>query len=170
MRQAAFAFVSLALWAAAGAAPQGPGEPPYGGISPAAGRIYHVEYLRAFPGKSDDYDRFVKTVFRPMLDAMVARGIWIKYGFLTVPYHGPSPCTDYTHIFVAQLQGFAALDREQKAWSEVQKKFHPDEEDLPKIREMVDLEVINSAPRRSSAGPPRRIPPLFRGRAPRSAA
>jgi len=85
-----------------------------------------------------------------MLDAMVARGIWTRYGFLTVPYHGASPCADYTHIFVAQLQGFAALDREQKAWSEVQKKFHPDEaerrrlfeEDLPAIRDMVREEFL----------------------------
>jgi len=150
MRQAAIVFVSLVLLSAAGAASQGPGEPPYGGAPPGAGRIYHVEYLRAFPGKSDDYDRFVKTVFRPMLDAMVARGIWVRYGFLAVPYHGPSPCADYTHVFVAQLPNFAALDREQKAWGELQKKFHPDEaerrrlfeEDLPAIREMVREEFL----------------------------
>ena len=150
MRQAAIVFVSLILLSTAGAASQGPGEVPYGGAPPGVGRIYHVEYLRAFPGKSDDYDRFVKTVFRPMLDAMVARGIWTRYGFLTVPYHGPSPCADYTHIFIAQLQGFAALDREQKAWSEVQKKLHPDEaerrrlfeEELPAIREMVREEFL----------------------------
>ena len=149
MGKIALASVLLALAAATGAAPQGPGEPAYGGPG-SAGRIYHVEYLLAFPGKSDDYDRFVKTVFRPMLDEMVARGIWIKYGFLTVPYHGPSPCADYTHVFVAQLPNFAALDREQKVWGELQKKFHPDEaerrrlfdEDLPKIREMVREEFL----------------------------
>jgi hypothetical protein len=150
MRKVVLAFVLIVLAAATGAAPQGPGEPPYGGPATAAGRIYHVEYLRAFPGKSDDYDRFVKTVFRPMLDEMVARGIWIKYGFLTVPYHGPAPCADYTHVFVAQLPGFAALDREQKVWGLMMKKFHPDEaerrrlfeEDLPKIREMVREEFL----------------------------
>ncbi len=150
MRQAAIVFVSLALLAAAGAAPQGTGESPYGGAPPAAGRIYHIAYLRAFPGKSDDYDRFVKTVFRPMLDAMVARGIWSRYGFLTVPYHGPSPCADYTHVFVAQLQGFASLDGEQRAWGELQKKFHPNEaerrrlfeEELPGIRELVREEFL----------------------------
>ena len=150
MRQAAIVFVSLALLVTAGAAPQGTGEPVYGGGPSSAGRIYHVEYLRAFPGKSDDYDRFVRTVFRPMLDAMVARGIWTKYGFLAVPYHGASPCADYTHVFVAQLQNFAALDREQKACGEVQKKLHPDEaerrrlfeEDLPAIREMVREEFL----------------------------
>ena len=45
---------------------------------------------------------------------------------------------------------FAYLDREQKAWSEVQKKFHPDEaerrrlfeEDLPAIRDMVREEFL----------------------------
>jgi len=150
MRTTALAFVLLAMTVATGAAAQGPGEPPYGGSAGAVGRVYHVEYLRAFPGKSDDYDRFVKTVFKPILDEMVARGIWIKYGFLTVPYHGPSPCADYTHIFVAQLPGFAALDREQKVWGELLKKFHPDEaerrrlfeEDLPKIREMVREEFL----------------------------
>lgn len=150
MRQAAIAFVTLALLFAAGAVRQGPGESPHGGPPSATGRIYHVEYLRAFPGKSDDYDRFVKTVFRPMLDAMVTRGIWLKYGFLTVPYHGVAPCADYTHVFVAQLRGFAALDEEQKVWAELQKTFHPDpterrrlfEEDLPGIREMVREEFL----------------------------
>src|SRR5438093_11969686 len=127
MRQAAIVFVSLVLLSAAGAAAQGPGEPPYGGAPPGAGRIYHVEYLRAFPGKSDDYDRFVKTVFRPMLDAMVARGIWTRYGFLTVPYHGPAPCADYTHIFMAQLRDSAALDHEQQSWGDLHNNFHPHE-------------------------------------------
>src|SRR5215510_12978459 len=105
MRQAAIVFVSLFFLAGAGPgpAPQAPPESPYAGPRDGAGRIYHVEYLRAYPGKVGDYDRFVKTVFKPMLDALVARGIWTKYSFLTVPYHGPAPCADYTHVFVAQM-------------------------------------------------------------------
>src|SRR3989442_12371717 len=108
MRQAAIVFVSLVLLSAAGAASQGPGEPPYGGAPPGAGRIYHVEYLRAFPGKSDDYDRFVKTVFRPMLDAMVARGIWTRYAFLTVPFPGAPPRAPSPHNLFPRLQGVPA--------------------------------------------------------------
>jgi len=150
MRRAALALFCFGLCTVTVPAAPPPGESPYGGLSPIGGRIYHVEYLRAFPGKSDDYDRFVKTVFPPLLDAMVARGIWQKYSFLTVPYHGVAPCSDYTHVFVAQLRNFAALDDEQRAWAEVQKKFHPDEaerrrlfeEDLPRIREMVREEFL----------------------------
>jgi hypothetical protein len=150
MRQVAIAFVSLFLLAGSAPAPQGPAVSPYGGGRDGAGRIYHIEYLRAFPGRSGDYDRFVKTVFRPMLDAMVARGIWTKYSFLTVPYHGPAPCADYTHVFVAELRDFAALDREQPSWAEIQKRLHPDEterrrlfeDELPKIREMVREEFL----------------------------
>ncbi|OLD63173.1 MAG: hypothetical protein AUI47_10160 [Acidobacteria bacterium 13_1_40CM_2_68_5] len=149
MNKAALAWIGLALCTVA-AAPPPAGESPYGGVPPTGGRIYHIEYLRAFPGKTGDYDQFVKTVFRPMLDAMVARGIWLKYSFLTVPYHGVSPCADYTHVFVAQLRGFAALDDEQRVWAELQKRFHPDEaerrrlfeDELPKIREMVREEFL----------------------------
>ena len=150
MRQLAIVFVSVLLLAAAATLPEGRAESPYGAPPGAAGRIYHVEYLRTFPGKSDDYDRFIKTVFRPMLDGMVARGIWLKYSFLTVPYHGAAPCADYTHVFVAQLPDFAAVDREQKVWAELGKKFHPDEaerkrrfeEELPALREMVREEFL----------------------------
>lgn len=150
MKRAVSLLAACVLCAASAAAAPPAGESPYGGLSPVGGRIYHVEYLRAFPGKSDDYDRFVKSVFRPMLDAMVARGIWQKYSFLTVPYHGVAPCSDYTHVFVAQLRNFAALDDEQRAWAELQKRFHPDEaerrrlfeEELPRIREMVREEFL----------------------------
>ena len=89
----------------------------------AQGHIYHYEYLRARAGKAGDYDRFVKTVFRPMLEEMKTRGVWLRYAFMSVPYAGPAPCADYTHVFVAELSSFAALDREQAAWAEVQKKF-----------------------------------------------
>jgi hypothetical protein len=150
MRQVAIVLVPLFLLAGAGPQSPVPGEPPFGTAPDGGGRIYHVEYLRALPGKSGDYDRFVKTVFRPMLDAMVARGVWTRYTFLTVPYRGAAPCADYTHIFVAQLRDFAALDGEQAAWSGMQKKFHPDdaerrrlfEEDLPHIRELVREEFL----------------------------
>ena len=85
-----------------------------------------------------------------MLDAMVARGIWTRYSFLTVPYHGPAPCADYTHVFIAELPNFAALDREEPIWTEIQKKLHPDEKErhqlfeveLPGIREMVREEIL----------------------------
>ena len=77
MRKIALAFVLL-MAASTAATPQGPGEPAYGAPG-SAGRIYHVEYLRAFPAKSDDYDRFVKTVFRPMLDG---RGVTAELRFL----------------------------------------------------------------------------------------
>jgi len=40
---------------------------------------------------------------------------------------------------VAQLHGFAALDREQKAWAERRRLF---EEDLPQIREMAREELL----------------------------
>ena len=150
MRQAAIALVPLFLLAAAAPQAPVPGEPPFAAAPGGGGRVYHVEYLRAFPGRSGDYDRFVKTVFRPMCDAMVARGVWTRYTFLTVPYRGPAPCADYTHVFVAQLRSFAALDGEQAAWGEMQKKFHPDdaerrrlfEEDLPRIRELVREEFL----------------------------
>lgn len=150
MRSAVLILAVCALCVASAAAAPPVAESPYGGLSPVGGRIYHIEYLRAFPGKSDDYDRFVKTVFRPMLDAMVARGIWQRYSFLTVPYHGVAPCSDYTHVFVAQLKNFAALDDEQRVWGELAKRFHPDEaerrklfeEDLPRIREMVREEFL----------------------------
>src|SRR5262245_2205605 len=151
LRQAAVLFVPFLLLVTTAAAPQTPpGPAPFGGGAEGTRRLYHVEYLRAFPGKSDDYDRFVKTVFRPMLDAMVARGIWTRYTFLTVPYHGQAPCADYTHVFVAQLRDFAALDREQPVWGELQRKLHPDEaerrrlfeEELPAIREMVREEFL----------------------------
>ena len=150
MRQLTIVFVSLALLAAAGPAPEGRAESPYGAPPGSTGRIYHLEYLRTFPGKADDYDRFIKTIFRPMLDGMVARGIWLKYSFLTVPYHGTAPCADYTHVFVAQLPDFAALDREQKVWGELMKKFHPDEterkrlfeDELLSLREMMREEFL----------------------------
>jgi hypothetical protein len=114
------------------------------------GAIYHIEYLRARPGMEDDYNRFVEEIFRPMLDEMRARGIWIEYRFMIVPYAGPAPCADYTHVFVAKLRNFAALDVEQKAWAEVIRKYHPDEaerrklfeENLPRIREMVREEIL----------------------------
>ncbi len=120
--------------------------------APAAssGHIYHFEYLRARPGRSGDYDHFVKTIFKPMLEEMVRRGIWLRYTFMTVPYAGPAPCADYTHVFVAELPNFAALDREAPAWSEIQKKHHPDEKErhqlfevaLQQIREMVREEIL----------------------------
>jgi hypothetical protein len=150
MRQLSIVFVSLMLLAATNTFPEAPAESPYGAPPGSTSRIYHIEYLRTFPGKSDDYDKFIKTVFRPMLDGMVARGIWLKYSFLTVPYHGVAPCSDYTHVFVAQLPDFAALDREQKVWGELAKKFHPDEaerkkrfeEELLSLREMVREEFL----------------------------
>lgn len=119
------------------------------GVAPQ-GHIYHFEYLRARPGRGGDYDRFVKTVFKPMLEEMVRRGVWLRYGFVSVPYAGPAPCADYTHVFVAELASFAALDREAAAWSEVQRKFHPDDEErrrlfeveLQQIREMVREEIL----------------------------
>jgi hypothetical protein len=147
-------IVSLAL-AAAGAIPAAAADPQgreaATGLGIASrGRIYHVEYLRARPGMEDDYDRFVETVFRPMLEEMVRRGVWIQYNFLTVPYAGPAPCADYTHVFVATLANFAAVDREIAAWGEVIRKFHPDEaerhrlfdEELPRLREMVREEFL----------------------------
>jgi len=116
----------------------------------AQGHIYHYEYLRARPGKSGDYDRFVKNVFRPLLEEMKTRGVWLRYAFMSVPYAGPAPCADYTHVFVAELSSFAALDREQAAWAEALKKFYPDdarrhelfEVELPGIREMVREEIL----------------------------
>jgi hypothetical protein len=115
-----------------------------------AGRVYHVEYLKTRPGLGDDYDRFVQSVFRPMLDEMVRRGVWLRYSFMTVPYAGAGPCADYTHVFVAELRNFAALDREIDAWGEVMAKLHPDEEtrrrlfeeDLPRLRELVREEFL----------------------------
>ena len=150
MRTQALTLIGIALCTVAAAAAPPPGDFAYGSAPGTGARTYHLEYLRTFPGKSGEYDHFIKTVFRPMLDAMVARGIWVKYSFLTVPYHGASPCADYTHVFVAQLRGFAALDDEQRVWAELQKKFHPDEaerrrlfeEELPKIREMVREEFL----------------------------
>src|SRR5258706_11935857 len=119
MRQIARVFVPLLLLCTASPRAQTPAEPPYGGPTAGAGRIYHLEYLRVLPGRSADYDRFVKSIFKPMLDAMVARGVWTRYSFLTVPYHGAAPCADYNYVFVAQMRDFASVDREQKSWAEI---------------------------------------------------
>ena len=140
------AVAALALCLAGPAAAQ----PLPGGPPAIRGRVYHVEYLRARPGFADDYDRFVENVFRPILDEMVRRGVWLRYGFMTVPYAGPAPCADYTHVFVAELRNFAAIDRELLLWDEVVAKFHPDAEDrrrlfdeeLPRLREMVREEFL----------------------------
>jgi hypothetical protein len=150
MRTICVLLLVLTLPALAG----GPGV--LGANQPAApgvtspGRVYHLEYLRARPGLGDDYDHFVQTVFRPMLEDMVGRGVWLRYRFMTVPYAGASPCADYTHVFVAELRNFAALDREVEVWGEVMKKFHPDEGErqqlfemeLPRLREMVREEFL----------------------------
>lgn len=138
----------LALAAAPGGEPaarEAPAAPP-----PQAVHVHHLEYLRARPGMADDYDRFVKEVFRPMLDEMVARGIWVRWRFQTVPYAGPAPCADYTHVFTAELRNFAAVDRELEEWGAVIRKFHPDaaerrrlfDEELPRLREMVREEFL----------------------------
>jgi hypothetical protein len=119
--------VALCLPGPAAAQPSTPG------IPGMRGRVYHVEYLRARPGLADDYDRFVENVFRPILDEMVRRGVWLRYNFMTVPYAGPAPCADYTHVFVAELRNFAAIDRELAIWGEVVAKHHPDAEERRRL-------------------------------------
>ena len=158
LRRAMAAALFVVLGTMPGIRPGMGAEPPAAGPAGASGRpgiasrgrIHHIEYLRARPGREADYDRFIETVFRPMLDEMVRRGIWQQYNFMTVPYAGPAPCADYTHVFVARLANFAALDREIPAWNEIAKKLHPDDaerhrlfdEELPAIRDMVREEIL----------------------------
>jgi hypothetical protein len=88
--------------------------------------IYYVFYWRARPGKTAEYADYIRTVAEPIDENARKASVFEEVHTYTPAIATGAPGSDWTHMRVFRLKGYAALDRFSQGMDEATRRVVPD--------------------------------------------
>ena len=111
-----------------GQTPATPGEP-----------IYVVYYWRAKPGRTAEYNEYIRKVAEPIDEEARKAGVFEEVATRTQFFATGAPGADWTHMRVFKLKNFAALDGFSAGLDAATRLLHPDDRTRPRSDDLRDL-------------------------------
>jgi hypothetical protein len=101
--------------------------------------IYVVYYWRAKPGRTAEYNEYIRKVAEPIDEEARKAGVFEEVFTRTPFFATGAPGADWTHMRVFKLKNFAALDGFSAGLDAATRLLQPDDRTRPRSDDMRDL-------------------------------